>query len=92
MVLSASADESVRLWNVVTGLLLAVFSGDHGHSCEVLRVSWSTYYPDLFASSGVDSSVRIWGLHQVCCFRVQHSPEDAHRLHRKLAHVHRSIH
>ncbi|NJR42324.1 MAG: hypothetical protein HC767_06365 [Akkermansiaceae bacterium] len=31
-------------------------------------MSWSSYYPDLFASSGVDSSVRIWSIHQVCFF------------------------
>lgn len=66
MVLSASADESVRLWNVVTGLLVGVFSGDQGHTSEVLRVSWSAYRPDLFVSCGVDASVRIWSIHQVC--------------------------
>lgn len=71
MILSASADESVRLWNVVTGLLVGVFSGDHGHTCEVLRVSWSTYHPDLFVSSGVDSSVRIWNIQQVCFVPVR---------------------
>jgi WD40 repeat protein len=70
MVLSASADESIRLWNVLTGLTVGVFSGDQGHSCEVLGVSWCSYYPDLFVSSGVDSSVRIWSMHQVCCITV----------------------
>lgn len=65
LLLSASADESIRLWNVATGLTLAVFSGERGHATEILSLAWSLPNPNLFASGGMDFAVKIWSLQEV---------------------------
>eukprot|EP00892_Ulva_mutabilis_P005858 jgi/Ulvmu1/3644/UM017_0058.1 len=64
LLLSASADESIRLWNVATGLPLAVFSGERGHASEILSLAWSLSNPNLFASAGMDCAVKIWTLQE----------------------------
>jgi len=59
LVFTASKDESVRLWNVVTARCVAIFAGDRGHRDEVLSVD---VHPEgrIFCSSGVDNSIKIW--------------------------------
>lgn len=39
MLLTASKDESIRLWNVATNTCVAVFAGEAGHRDDVLSVS-----------------------------------------------------
>ena len=65
LLLSASADESIRLWNVATGLPLAVFSGERGHASEILSLAWSLANANLFASAGMDFAVKIWSIQEV---------------------------
>ncbi len=38
LLFTASKDESIRLWNVVSGVCVAVMAGDLGHRDEVLSL------------------------------------------------------
>lgn len=59
LLLSASVDESIRLWNLQSFACVAIFAGQHGHRQAILNVSW---HPtgSQFASSGMDKSIRLW--------------------------------
>ena len=61
LVLSASKDESIRLWNVRTSVCIAVFAGAGGHRGAVLAID---IHPlgNVFASSGMDTTIKIWNL------------------------------
>lgn len=61
LVLSASKDESVRLWNVLGRCCVAVFAGERGHASEVLA---GDFHPlgNCFASAGMDNTVKVWPL------------------------------
>lgn len=59
LVITASKDESLRLWNLRTGSTIAVFAGLKGHRGEVVHVDFDRL-GDRFASCGIDNSVRIW--------------------------------
>lgn len=56
---SASADNSVRLWNVVSSECLAVIGGDVGHKEQVLCVDFSPCGQFLVTGS-IDTAVKIW--------------------------------
>ena len=59
LLLSASVDESIRMWNLHSFACVAIFAGQHGHREAILSVSW---HPTgkRFASSGMDKSIRLW--------------------------------
>eukprot|EP00936_MAST-01D_sp_MAST-1D-sp1_P001863 g1863.t1 len=61
LLLSVSKDESVRLWNTISGVCLAVFAGHQGHRDEVLS---GDIHPlgNCMASCGMDNSIKIWSL------------------------------
>jgi WD40 repeat protein len=61
LVLSASRDESVRLWNLRTQLCVAIFAGEKGHRSDVLNLS---VHPigNIVASSGIDHCIKLWNL------------------------------
>ena len=61
LLLSASKDESVRLWNVKTATCVAIFAGHAAHRDSVLHLSWHPLATQ-FASCGMDTSVKIWSL------------------------------
>ncbi|GBG00405.1 hypothetical protein Rsub_13129 [Raphidocelis subcapitata] len=62
LVLTASKDESVRLWSLAGGACVAVFGGEGAHSHEVISLDWHPWRPHLFASAGMDSAVKVWSL------------------------------
>ena len=66
LALTASRDQSVRLWNLESRCCVAQFAGGDGaHVAEVLSVDWHPLDPFVFASSGYDSSVKVWSLEGV---------------------------
>ncbi|KAI8476637.1 MAG: WD40-repeat-containing domain protein [Monoraphidium minutum] len=62
LVLTASKDESVRLWSLAGRCCVAVFAGEGAHTHEVISLDWHPWNPHLFASAGMDSSVKVWSL------------------------------
>jgi polycomb protein EED len=66
LLLSASKDESCRLWNIDNGLCLAIFSGALGHRNEVLTVDFKMLDPKaedlVFVSGAMDNMVKVWSM------------------------------
>ncbi|KAL1507206.1 hypothetical protein AB1Y20_008056 [Prymnesium parvum] len=61
LLLSGSADESIRLWHVLTRDCIAVFAGAQGHRDAVLSLD-VRLDGAVFASSGVDGCIKVWDL------------------------------
>ncbi|KAL3795330.1 hypothetical protein HJC23_009503 [Cyclotella cryptica] len=61
LLLSASNDESIRLWNIQRGTNVAVFTGHDGHRRQVLSVAWH-FTGMKFASAGMDNVVKLWNV------------------------------
>ena len=61
MLLSASKDESTRLWNVRNGQCIAIFAGHEGHRDAVLSVDWHPL-GEIFVTGGMDESIKIWSM------------------------------
>ncbi|KAF6159434.1 hypothetical protein GIB67_032205 [Kingdonia uniflora] len=55
-------DESVRLWNVQTGICILIFAGAGGHRNEVLSVDFHPSDMYRIASCGMDNTVKIWSM------------------------------
>lgn len=61
LLLSASKDESLRLWNVQNAQCLAIFAGHEGHRDAILSVDWHPL-GEMFVSSGMDEQIKIWSI------------------------------
>lgn len=59
LVMTASKDESLRLWNLRTQSTIAVFAGLKGHRGEVVHLDFNASGSRV-ASCGIDNSVRVW--------------------------------
>jgi polycomb protein EED len=62
LVLSASKDESIRLWNIHTSTAVMIFAGLDGHRSDVLSIDFHQSNIERFASGGIDNTVKIWSL------------------------------
>jgi WD40 repeat protein len=70
--LSASLDYTVRLWNVVSQVQVAVFGGVLGHSKEVMSLD---LHPSttVFVTGGADCKVMLWQISP----QVENSMQDS---------------
>ena len=61
LLISASKDESIRLWNIRSAACVVIFAGHEGHRDAILSLS---FHPlgSSFASAGMDTSIKIWSL------------------------------
>lgn len=64
--ISASFDKSIKLWNGMTGQLVAIYLG---HVASVYMCAWSLD-SRLFVSISKDSSLRVWDICQKKIMRV----------------------
>mmetsp|Transcript_6106 Transcript_6106/g.13268 ORF Transcript_6106/g.13268 Transcript_6106/m.13268 type:complete len:385 (+) Transcript_6106:260-1414(+) len=60
--LTASKDESIRLWNVRSKSCVLVIYGEGGHRNEVLSLDFHPWDGHRFLSCGMDNMVKIWSL------------------------------
>lgn len=69
LLLSASKDQSIRLWDVRCVVCVAIFSGDQGHSEEVLSLDMHLD-GEQFVSGGMDNAVKVWSL-EACASAIE---------------------
>ena len=60
LLLSASRDLSIRLWNMHSGVLIIIFAGEGGHRNEVLTCDWQRGARCTLASAGMDCVIKVW--------------------------------
>ena len=64
LLLSASKDCTVRLWNFQKPELLVIFGGPNSFESDVLCINWN-YNGEYFVGSGVDCVVRIYKIDEL---------------------------
>ncbi len=86
LVLTASVDRTARLWGLLTGKEVAVFS----HDAAVSNARFSTDYRRVLTYSDLDGSARLWGVEPTpgLAFRL---PHENHVWHLDLAPAPRSL-
>jgi len=59
MLLSASKDESIRLWNTRCGTCCCIFAGHYGHRDDVLSID---VHPlgHTIVTGGIDTTIKMW--------------------------------
>jgi transcription initiation factor TFIID subunit 5 len=66
LLLSSSADGSIRLWSLETWTCLVVYKGHEG---PVWQVKWGPF-GHYFATCGWDRTVRVWAQDHISCVRM----------------------
>lgn len=61
ILISASNDETIRLWNLKHPSQIAIFAGHQGHREAVLSVDWHPL-GEYFVSSGMDGTIKLWSV------------------------------
>jgi polycomb protein EED len=59
LILSASNDETIRLWNLKCPTCICIFAGHDGHREAVLSIDWHPM-GGYFVSSGMDQTIKLW--------------------------------
>ncbi|XP_065124939.1 denticleless protein homolog [Paramisgurnus dabryanus] len=54
---TASGDQTARLWDVITGDLLGTFKG---HQCSLKSVAFSKHETAVFSTGGRDGNIMVW--------------------------------
>jgi len=63
LLITASKDESLRLWSVETETCVAIFAGHEWHRDSVLSMAWHPL-GQKFTSAGMDTTVKLWLLEE----------------------------
>ena len=74
ILLSASKDFSIRMWNIFTGAQIVIFGGPEGHIAEVLSIDWHLS-ADYFVSTAIDGYVKIWKIEDNIRNKINESRE-----------------
>jgi polycomb protein EED len=74
ILLSASKDFSIRMWNIFTGAQIVIFGGPEGHIAEVLSIDWHLS-ADYFVSTAIDGYVKIWKIEENILSKIKESRE-----------------
>lgn len=61
LLLTASQDHTVKLWNIYTNVLVAIFAGSDGHKSEVISIDFNLTHP-VIVSGGLDYAIKVWHL------------------------------
>ncbi|GFZ12468.1 transducin/WD40 repeat-like superfamily protein [Actinidia rufa] len=89
LVVSASKDESVRLWNVHTGICILIFAGAGGHRNEVLSVDFHPSDIYRIASCGMDNTVKIWSMKEFWTYveKIIHMDRSSFKISHKICSI-----
>jgi len=86
ILLSASKDCSIRLWNVDNGIQLAIYAGVDGHFGGVNCIDWHSD-GGLFVSGGIDSCVKIWKITPEVSDHIEKSLQPSNKVKKFPLHV-----
>uniref|UniRef100_A0A383VZL4 Uncharacterized protein n=1 Tax=Tetradesmus obliquus TaxID=3088 RepID=A0A383VZL4_TETOB len=62
LILTASKDHSIRLWNIATGCCVLLMRGPGAHAGEVFTLDFHPWDPFKFVSGAMEGAVKVWSL------------------------------